>query len=60
MLSPYGANSLIFNIARDLDPNGGKENRFVLNAFIGIKDNNAQDGKDYFGITNIEDYIAKM
>ena len=60
MLSPYAANSLIFNIARDLDPNGGKENRFVLNAFIGIKDNNAQDGKDYFGITNIEDYIAKM
>lgn len=60
MLSPYAANSLIFNIAKDLDPNGGKENRFVLNAFIGIKDNNAQDGKDYFGITNIEDYIAKM
>lgn len=60
MLSPYAENSLIFNIAKDLDPNGGKENRFVLNAFIGIKDNNAQDGKDYFGITNIEDYIAKM
>lgn len=60
MLSPYAAHSLIFNIAKDLEPNEGKEARFVLNAFIGIKDNNAQDGKDYFGITNIEDYIAKM
>lgn len=60
MRSPYAKNSLLFNIAKDLDPNGGKETRFVLNAFIGIKDNNAQDGKDYFGITNIEDYIAKM
>lgn len=60
MKSPYAAHSLIFNIAKDLDPNAGRENQFVLNAFIGIKDTRSQKGQDYFGITNIEDFIAKM
>ena len=60
MKSPYAAHSLIFNIAKDLDPNAGRESQFVLNAFIGIKDTRSQKGQDYFGITNIEDFIAKM
>lgn len=60
MRSPYAKNSLLFNIAKDLDPNGGKRTRFVLNAFIGMRDTRVQKGQDYFGINNIEDFLSKM
>lgn len=60
MLSPYAKNSLLFNIAKDLDPNAGKDEQFRLNAFIGMRDTRIQQGQDYFGINNIEDFLSKM
>lgn len=60
MLSPYAAHSLLFNIAKDLDPNAGKDEQFRLNAFIGMRDTRVQKGQDYFGINNIEDFLSKM
>lgn len=60
MLSPYAAHSLLFNIAKDLDPNTGKDEQFRLNAFIGMRDTRVQKGQDYFGINNIEDFLSKM
>lgn len=60
MLSPYAKNSLLFKIAKDLDPNAGKDEQFRLNAFIGMKDTRVQKGQDYFGINNIEDFLSKM
>ena len=60
MLSPYAKNSLLFNIAKDLSPNAGKDEQFRLNAFIGMRDTRVQKGQDYFGINNIEDFLSKM
>ena len=60
MLSPYAAHSLLFNIAKDLSPNAGKDEQFRLNAFIGMRDTRVQKGQDYFGINNIEDFLSKM
>ena len=60
MLSPYAKNSLLFNIAKDLNPNAGKDEQFRLNAFIGMRDTRVQKGQDYFGINNIEDFLSKM
>lgn len=60
MLSPYAAHSLLFNIAKDLDSNAGKDEQFRLNAFIGMRDTRVQKGQDYFGINNIEDFLSKM
>ena len=60
MLSPYATHSLLFNIAKDLSPNAGKDEQFRLNAFIGMRDTRVQKGQDYFGINNIEDFLSKM
>ena len=60
MLYPYAAHSLLFNIAKDLNPNAGKDEQFRLNAFIGMRDTRVQKGQDYFGINNIEDFLSKM
>lgn len=60
MLSPYAKHSLLFNIAKDLSPNAGKDEQFRLNAFIGMRDTRVQKGQDYFGINNIEDFLSKM
>ena len=60
MRSPYAKNSILFNIAKDLSPNAGKDEQFRLNAFIGMRDTRVQKGQDYFGINNIEDFLSKM
>lgn len=58
-LCKYAANSLILKNALNINESDAK-NYFVLNAFIGIKDTRKNKGKDYFGISFLEDYIAKM
>lgn len=60
MKSPYCKHSVLLQQALDLDENTGKDQRFILNAFIGMKDVRRSSGKDYFGITFLEDYLAKM
>lgn len=36
------------------------ELEFKLNVFVGMKDENTNDGEDYFGITSLEDMISKI
>lgn len=60
MKSPFTKHSILLQTALDIDPNAGSQEQFRLNAFIGIKDTRNQKGQDYFGITNLEDYLAKM
>jgi hypothetical protein len=59
-ISPYCANSLLLDIAGSYTKPLDQETHFKLNAFVGIKDVNRKKGADYFGITPMEDYIAKM
>lgn len=44
----------------NLQFNAQEEDRFHLQTFIGIKDNTATAGNDYFQITPLEDYISKL
>lgn len=60
MKSPFAKHSILLSTALDIDPNAGSQQQFRLNAFIGMKDTRNQKGQDYFGITNLEDYLAKM
>lgn len=60
MKSPFAKHSILLQTALDIDPNAGSQQQFRLNAFIGMKDTRNQKGQDYFGITNLEDYLAKM
>lgn len=60
MRSPFAKHSILLQTALDIDPNAGSQQQFRLNAFIGMKDTRNQKGQDYFGITNLEDYLAKM
>lgn len=60
MKSPFAKHSILLQTALDIDPNAGSQEQFRLNAFIGMKDTRNQKGQDYFGITNLEDYLAKM
>lgn len=59
MAYSYAQNSLIFRKSLDIKQENSSD-YFVLNAFIGIKDTRKQQGKDYFGISFLEDYLAKM
>lgn len=60
MRSPFTKHSILLQTALNIDPNAGSQQQFRLNAFIGMKDTRNQKGQDYFGITNLEDYLAKM
>jgi len=58
--SKYCGHSMLLDIAQnDTDP-VDLNSHFKLNAFVGIKDGNRNIGADYFGITPIEDYLAKL
>jgi len=57
--SPYAAGSEILQISSQL-PEDNVEAQFRLKAFVGIKDRNRNRGADYFGITPMEDYLAKL
>ena len=59
-VSEYCKNSLLLDIAGSYTKPLDQETHFKLNAFVGIKDTNRKKGADYFGITPMEDYIAKM
>ena len=60
---PYAKNSIILDIATNMHAmpdevrfGGG----FQIDSFVGIDDRNKQKGGDYFEITPLEDYIAKL
>lgn len=57
--SPYAAGSEILQISSQL-PEDSIEAQFRLKAFVGIKDRSRNHGADYFGITPMEDYLAKL
>lgn len=59
-VSEYCKNSLLLDIAGSYTKPLDQETHFKLNAFVGIKDTSRKKGADYFGITPMEDYIAKM
>ena len=57
--SPYCRHSLLASAAGKADMKN--HNTWIkINAFVGIEDASNQVGEDYFGITPMEDYIAKM
>lgn len=58
---PYARHSVILDVAKDMDyENLSIEDMFKLDTFVGLKDSRIRRGNDYFGITPMEDYIAKM
>ena len=58
---PYAKHSVILDVAKDMEyDNLSIEDMFKLDTFVGIKDTRVRRGNDYFGITPMEDYIAKM
>ena len=57
---PYCSASAILDCSEKYTNPFDKESHFKLNAFVGIKDMNRAKGADYFGITPMEDYIAKL
>lgn len=60
--TPYAKNSNVLEVARILTDSGklGKTFEFKLNVFTGMEDDQSQKGVDYFGVTSLEDVIAKM
>lgn len=60
MQSPYAANSVLFRISKNIDETVGSADQFVLNCFIGMKDVSRKKGGDYFNISYMEDYLAKL
>lgn len=57
---PYCSASILLDCSEKYTKPFDKESHFKLNAFVGIKDMNRAKGADYFGITPMEDYIAKL
>lgn len=51
---------LVQTAIENLQFNAQEEDKFHLQPFIGIKDNTATVGNDYFQITPLEDYISKL
>ena len=51
---------LVQTAIENLTFNASEEDKFHLQTFIGIKDNTATAGNDYFEITPLEDYISKL
>lgn len=59
--APYTRASIILEIAEQMRKNDNPvDDKFVIDAFVGMKDTRNNDGSDYFEITPMEDYIAKM
>lgn len=58
--SKYCAASQLLDISSKWAKQQKADTHFKLNAFVGIKDMNRPKGADYFGITPMEDYIAKL
>lgn len=57
--APYCSASIILDAAEKISEND-EASKIKLNTFVGMKDANRQRGADYFGITVLEDYLAKM
>lgn len=59
---PYQQRSQLLNgiISYAGDLSGVKENQLQLVLFSGIRDEESKDGKDYFGMTKLEDFVCKM
>jgi len=62
MQSPYARNSILLKKLNDLHRTGRMtaDDKLEMNSVVGLKDGNKREGKDYFGITPMEDYIIKM
>jgi len=62
MESPYAANSIVLNLLSELHETGEYTNddNIELVSLVGLKDSKKRVGKDYFGITPLEDFIIKM
>ena len=58
--SPYARRSHLLQVAKEFRKNVPTANQIKLNVFVGLKDANRQLGGDYFEITPMEDYLAKM
>jgi len=59
--TPYAKHSLILSIAKQLQDAEIDDNmEFVLNLFVGMKDDVDGGDSDYFKITPMEDTISKM
>lgn len=57
--SKYCRASIILDMAEKVNPND-ESTQLKLNTFVGMKDANNAKGADYFGITVMEDYLAKL
>ena len=59
--SEYCKHSILLDVAMSMDHDtSSRVNQFKLNYFVGLRDLDASLGKDYHGITQLEDYLAKM
>lgn len=59
--SEYCKHSLLLDIASQSDhETSSRAGQFKLNYFVGLRDIDNSVGRDYHGITQLEDYIAKM
>ena len=59
--SEYCKHSLLLDIASQSDhETSSRVGQFKLNYFVGLRDIDNSIGRDYHGITQLEDYIAKM
>ena len=59
--SEYCKHSLLLDIASQSDhETSSRSGQFKLNYFVGLRDIDNSVGRDYHGITQLEDYIAKM
>ena len=60
MKDPYCRHSIIAQAGAAITDQSSKEQHIKLNSFVGMRDVNKRFGVDYFGITPLEDYLAKM
>lgn len=59
--SEYCKHSILLDVAEFIDhESSSRANHLKLNYFVGLKDIDENIGKDYLGITQLEDYLAKM
>ena len=65
MKSPYASNSLLLKYMQKMhklykESEVPADQKIKVTAMVGLKDREKKDGKDYFGITPLEDYIIKL
>ena len=59
--TPYAHNSKMLEVARMIVRNNKLGDfEFKLNVFVGMEDETARKGVDYFGVNSLEDVISKM